>query len=67
MEAVAVPRIDVEQARRKVKANQALLVCAYDDVAKCRQVELEGSVPISELESRLTALPKDQELIFYCA
>ena len=28
-------RIDVEEARRQVESGQALLVCAYEDEAKC--------------------------------
>jgi rhodanese-related sulfurtransferase len=67
MEAIAVPRVDVEEARRKVAAGDALLVCAYGDDVKCKQLELEGSITLSELESRLPALPKEREIIFYCA
>ena len=67
MEAVAVPRIAVEEARRKVAAGEALLVCAYGDAVKCKQLELEGSITLSELESRQPSLPKDTEIIFYCA
>jgi hypothetical protein len=67
MEAAAVPRIAVEEARRKVVAGDALLVCAYGDDVKCRQLGLEGSITLSELESRLPALTKDTEIVFYCA
>ena len=62
-----VPRIDVEEARRWVESGRALLVCAYEDEAKCRSIRLAGSVTLSELQRRLPALPKDQEIIFYCA
>ena len=67
MEAAAVPRIAVEEARRKVVAGDALLVCAYGDDVKCRQLGLEDSITLSELESRLPALTKDTEIVFYCA
>jgi hypothetical protein len=67
MEAIVVPRVDVEEARRKVAAGDALLVCAYGDDVKCKQLELEGSITLSELESRLPSLRKDTEIIFYCA
>jgi len=40
-----VQRISVGDARRKVQAKQALLVCAYEDAAKCQMVNLEGSIP----------------------
>jgi len=62
-----VQRISVGDARRKVQANQALLVCAYEDDAKCRMVNLEGSIPLTSFQSRAAALPKNQEIIFFCA
>jgi hypothetical protein len=61
-----VPRIDVHEARRRVQSGEALLVCAYDDPEKCGRMQLEGSINLSELQSRLWSLPHDQELIFYC-
>ncbi len=60
-------RIDVDQARRDVSAGRALLVCAYDDEAKCRKLALDGSISLREFESRASSLPKDQEIVFYCA
>jgi hypothetical protein len=62
-----VPRIDVEEARRKVESGRALLVCAYEDEAKCHSIRLAGGLTLSELQARLPSLPRDQELIFYCA
>jgi hypothetical protein len=62
-----IPRIAVEDARRKVQANQALLVCAYEDEGKCRMVNLEGSIPLTRFQARAASLPKDQEIIFFCA
>jgi hypothetical protein len=62
-----VPRIDVEEARRRVAAGQALLVCAYPEEAKCNSMKLEGSLTLSQLQARLPSVPKDRELIFYCA
>ena len=62
-----IERISVEQTHQKVKANQALLVCAYDDEAKCRKVNLEGSISLTSFQSRVGSLPKTQEIIFYCA
>jgi len=68
MEAVMsdVPRIDVQDARRRVAEGKALLVCAYADEAKCGRMRLDGSITLSELEARLPSLPRDQEIIFYC-
>jgi hypothetical protein len=62
-----VERINVSQARRKVGAHEALLVCAYADEAKCRMINLEGSIPLTAFESQAAKLPKTQEIIFYCA
>ena len=62
-----VERTDAEEARRKVKSGQALLVCAYDDEAKCNKIKLEGSIPLKSFQSKASTLPKSQEIIFYCA
>jgi hypothetical protein len=62
-----IERISAEEAHRKAKANQALLVCAYEDEAKCRMVNLDGSISLTSFEARVASLPKTQEIIFYCA
>ena len=62
-----IERISVERAHQQVNANQALLVCAYDDDAKCRMVNLEGSISLTSFQSRVGSLLKTQEIIFYCA
>ena len=62
-----VARIDAGTARRKVKEESALLVCAYDDEEKCKKVALEGAITLRQLEARASTLPRDRELIFYCA
>jgi hypothetical protein len=59
--------ISPQEVRRKVTSGSALLVCAYDDEEKCKQLRLEGAIPLREFQSKLSALPKDQEIIFYCA
>ena len=60
-----IERISAQQAQTKIKSNQALLVCAYDDQAKCRKLNLEGSISFASLQSRTASLPKTQEIIFY--
>jgi len=60
-------RISVEEAHGKAMANRAMLVCAYEDDAKCRMVNLEGSISLTSFQSRMASLPKTQEIIFYCA
>jgi hypothetical protein len=61
-----VPRVNAEEARRNVMEGRALLVCGYDDEAKCRHMLLDGAITMSSLQARLAALPQDTELIFYC-
>jgi hypothetical protein len=41
------------------------LVCAYDDEEKCKELALQGAVPLTELEGR--DLDPSAELVFYCA
>lgn len=60
-----IQRISVQEAHAKTKANQALLVCAYEDEAKCRMLNLEGSISFTSFKSRAQSLPKSQEIIFY--
>jgi hypothetical protein len=62
-----IERISVEEAHGKAKAEQALLVCAYEDEAKCRMVNLDGSISLTSFQSRVASLPRTQEIIFYCA
>lgn len=45
--AADVERIDVSNARTETVQGRALLVCGYEDDAKCRQGRLEGSIPFS--------------------
>ncbi|HXG90038.1 MAG TPA: hypothetical protein VNJ02_17050 [Vicinamibacterales bacterium] len=60
-------RIGVDDAHREVALKQALLVCAYDDDAKCRMLALDGSISLNAFEAQVASLPKTQEIIFYCA
>jgi rhodanese-related sulfurtransferase len=56
--------IDPTQAREKVRAGQATLVCAYDRDDRCRDIMLEDSVMLSRWPAARTE--KDREIIFYC-
>lgn len=60
-----VERISPQEAHTKIKSNQALLVCAYEDDAKCKIFNLEGSISFTSFKSRAESLPKSQEIIFY--
>ena len=60
-----IERISAQQAHTKIESNRALLVCAYEDEAKCRMLNLEGSISFTSFKSRVQSLPKSQEIIFY--
>ncbi len=60
-------RIDVEEARDKVTEGEALLVCAYEDDSKCDRIKLEGAIALTEFRMLAESLPRDKEIIFYCA
>jgi len=60
-----IERISAQQAHTKAESNQALLVCAYEDEAKCRMLNLEGSISLASFRARVSSLPKSQEIIFY--
>ena len=65
-QAANIERISPEAAYQKLKSGEALMVCAYED-DKCRDLLMQGALLRSELEAMLPTLPKDQEIIFYCA
>lgn len=59
-------RLSPQDVRRRLQSGApAFLVCAYEDEAKFRRVQLEGAISFLGLQSRLPSLPKDQEIVFY--
>jgi len=62
-----VERIAPKDVKERLKAGKLLLVCAYEDEAKFKSLNLEGAISLSEFKSRLPSLPKDREVVFYCA
>ena len=62
-----VLRITPREARGAVASVRALLACAYDSDEKFRAMRLEGAISYAELMSRLPSLPRDQEIVCYCA
>lgn len=60
-------RVTSEEIRPRVLAGKALLVCAYDDEDAFRSMRLEGAISLKDLDARLSALPREQEIVFYCA
>jgi len=63
----AIERVSAGEARREVEAGRSLLVCAYDDENKCRQMRLANAVTLHDLQRRMDSIPRNQTLIFYCA
>jgi rhodanese-related sulfurtransferase len=64
---MSAQRLDPGEARRDVDSGDALLVCAYDDEEKCQNYALPNALLLSELSAKEKTLPKDREIIFYCA
>ncbi len=60
-------RIDCEEARAKVQANEALLVCAYDSDKEFNKNHLDGAISFAVFREMVPSLAKDKEIIFYCA
>ncbi len=60
-------RITPDEARKKVLAKQALFVCAYDDEEKYKRMRLAGSLSFNVFKDMAESLPKDREIIFFCA
>ncbi len=58
-------RISAEEAHKKVASGEALLVCAYDDEEKFRKIHLQNAISLQEFKTRIPALPREQEVIFY--
>ncbi len=64
---MAAKRIDPDTARENLTTSNALLVCAYEDRARCRSLHIEGAIDLVELQAQEAKLPRDREIIFYCA
>ncbi len=62
---MGVERISPEKVRQGLQTGMLLLVCAYEDESRFRQMQLEGAISFSEFQTKLPALSKDQEIVFY--
>jgi hypothetical protein len=66
--ATTIQRISPQQAHAHLgSAANTRLVCAYDSAEQFQQNQLEGAIPLEELLSQLDIIPRDREIIFYCA
>lgn len=64
---MATARIEAAEARQRVQSGEALLVCAYDNESKCATIKLEGAISLGAFEAKAPSLPKNLEVILYCA
>jgi hypothetical protein len=62
-----VSRVTPEQICHRLRSGEALLVCAYDDEVKFQRLRLTGAISLAEFRSLRPTLPRDQEIVFYCA
>ncbi len=60
-------RVPPEEIYQGLKSGAALLVCAYEDDAKFKRLQLQGAISLNEFKFKLPSLAKDQEIVFYCA
>lgn len=61
----SVERISPETAKSEMEAGKAVMVCAYDD-EHCKSMQIEGTLLRGDFVSKLSNIPKDKEIIFYC-
>ena len=60
-----IARVSPERVREEVHSGNALLVCAYDNDDKYAKMRLDGSIALSKFKSELSAISKNNEIIFY--
>ncbi len=60
-------RVSPEEIYPRVKSGASLLVCAYDSDETYRSMRLEGSISLTDFKARVSQIPADQEIVFYCA
>jgi hypothetical protein len=58
-------RVTSDEIYQRLKSGAVLLVCAYEDDAKFKRMQLQGAISLNEFKSTLPSLPKDQEIVFY--
>ena len=62
-----VTRISPQETKEKATSGKALLVCAYASDAKFADNHLAGAISLADFQGKADTLPKEQEIIFYCA
>lgn len=60
--------ISAQDAHAKLEMDPgAMLVCAYEKGEKFEKHRLEGAIPFDQFRSQEGKIPKNREIIFYCA
>ena len=62
-----IARVSPNEVHPRVHSGSSLLVCAYDNQEKFEKNHLQGAISLDVLKLKASTLPKDQELVFYCA
>jgi hypothetical protein len=62
---MTVERISPEEVQKKLESGKILLVCAYENESRFKQIHLEGAISFAEFQKRVPNLRKDQEIAFY--
>ena len=60
-------RTSTDGAKKKIRASEAFLVCACEDLQKFTDNCLEGSAPQEGFEKKVIHLPKGREIVLYCS
>lgn len=62
-----IVRVSPGEIYPRVKSGVSLLVCAYESEETFRGMRLEGAISLQDFKSRVSQVPKDKEIVFYCA
>jgi rhodanese-related sulfurtransferase len=60
-------RISPQEAHQHLESSDAMLVCAYDSPQEFERNHLEGATSLNEFQGSAESMPRDREVIFYCA
>lgn len=64
----SVTRIEIAEAKRKMDAGEIIMVdVRYPGSYNEQHIKGAINIPVDETESRLAELPKDKEIVLYCA
>ena len=58
--------LSATEAKREVAQNAAMLVCAYADAEKCKELGAPGAQPLGEFQAQKSSMG-EREVIFICA